>query len=59
MEEGITEIRKEIGSKKGACETLKDEILKVKQQTEIVNSQELVIDYKKRNSNISQLEKEI
>ena len=59
LNEEIQFYRNEIGSSKKECEKLRLEIQDAKQETEIVNSQELVVDFKKRTQNIQKLDEEI
>lgn len=52
----IQGFRSEINGTKENCEKLRLEIQDAKQETEIVNSQELVVDFKKRAQNITRIE---
>lgn len=59
LDSTIQGFRGEINTTKEACEKLRLEIQDAKQETEIVNSQELVVDFKKRAQNITRIEEEI
>ena len=56
LDQVIQGFRDEINNSKLHCEKLRLEIQDAKQDVEIVNSQQLVIDFKKRGQNISKLE---
>ena len=51
--------RGDINGLKENCEKLRLQIQDAKQQTQIVNSQELVVDFKRRAQNIQRLEEEM
>ena len=55
----IQGLRSEINTTKQSCEKLRLEIQDAKQETEIVNSQQLVVDFKRRAQNILRVEDEI
>ena len=55
----IQVVRNEINSTKDSCEKLRLQIQDAKQETEIVNSQELVVDFKRRADNIKKQERDI
>jgi uncharacterized protein YoxC len=55
----IQALRSDINAIKDNCERLRIEIQDAKQETEIVNSQELVVDFKRRAQNIARIEDDI
>lgn len=59
LDDDISKQRTQINSFKQECETLRLEIQDAKQDVEIVNSQQLVVDYKRRNQHIEKLEGEL
>jgi small-conductance mechanosensitive channel len=59
LDEIIQGLRGEINMSKEHCEKLRLEIMDKKQDVEIVNSQQLVVDFKKRAQYIGKLEEEL
>lgn len=59
IDASIQGLRGQINSTKQNCEKLRLEIQDAKQETEIVNSQELVVDFKKRAQNILKISDDI
>lgn len=59
LDSKIQDLRSEINTTKDSCEKLRLEIQDAKQETQIVNSQELVVDFKKRAQNIARIEEQI
>ena len=55
LDSTIQALRGEINLIKENCERLRLEIQDAKQETEIVNSQELVVDFKRRAQNITKI----
>ena len=59
LDKAIQMCRGEINASKEQCEKLRLEIQVAKQDVEIVNSQQLVVDFKKRAQHITKLEEEL